>query len=109
MRQYLKIQLSEINCEKNLHASRILYEQEIARQLRVAIVLLEEHNDRLQSQLSHEKWHVTELEKTAQSMRNTAGTTEIELGDIKSRLAIKSREAESLKVNSQSDCVFGNY
>ena len=100
MQRTLQTQSLELTYENSLRASSLIYEQEKARQLRVAGIFLEDENYDLYAQLSQSDCRIDDLERSAQDMQSRMGILEVELGDAKSELRVKSREVETFRVNT---------
>ena len=98
MQQVLQTHSFELAYEKCLRRSEILYEEEKARQLRVNILLLEDDNDDLHTQLSQDDYRIDELEGSVQDMQNHLDTVEGEAERLRAELRMKTREVENLKV-----------
>ena len=94
----MDIQSHETAYERSVHRSEKLYEEEIARKLRLRILLLEDENDDLRTQVLQDDARMDELETRDGGLSDQLDALGGDLERVRGDLRTKSREAENIKV-----------
>lgn len=98
MQQTLENLVLEMTYEKACRREEAIYDGEIARQLRVQLLLLEDENEDLHAQLKHNVELMVELEQSEQELQEDLETWAGNLESAQGDLRIRNREIETLKV-----------
>lgn len=94
----LETRAFELAYERTCGQVETIYDAERLRQLRVSIMLLEEDNAHLHTQLSQEDDRINDLERFNERLRVDLEVCSGKLESAQGDLRIKSREVENLKV-----------
>ncbi|MCJ1273402.1 hypothetical protein MMC21_001193 [Puttea exsequens] len=102
LRQALDSQILELSYEKASRQVDIVTEAEKIRQLQVQILLLEDDNDELRSQLAQDDEHIDDMEEDNRALQESLQICQSNFKSVQGELRMKNREVETLKAELDS-------
>jgi len=98
MQELLQSHTHELSYERSVFQSKLVCVEEIARRLRVQILLAQDEEDDLHSQLLHSDGRIEELELWLEDTQHSVRVFEEEVEQLRNDLRLKNREVDTLKV-----------
>src|SRR4051812_33372446 len=101
LQQALRTATLELNLERSTRAVETVKKDEDIRKLRLQLVLLEDENEELNTQLIQEEEHTDTLQQDLDDALARSTRLEDEISNLTNELRIKTREVETMKVISK--------
>ena len=95
----------DLEYERSKNACDILCKEEVTRQSRLRILLLENENDDLHQQLAQDDSRIDSLECGTQELLNKVENLQADLLAANAELRIRNRELDNLKVRKRSSAL----
>ncbi|MCJ1251293.1 hypothetical protein MMC30_008525 [Trapelia coarctata] len=102
MQELLRTHAHELSYERSVFQSKLVCIEEVARRLRVQILLSEDERDDLHAQLLQSDYRIEELECWLEDTQNSVQIFEGEAEQLRNELRLKNREVENLKAELHS-------